>query len=337
MSPPRSHDAGSAHHRSSPLLKAPILARIALVTRLTPAAESAWLEHLRRAMPGEQIDPVQDLSTDERTQVDIAIVANPDPADLAQLPNLVWVQSLWAGVERLVSELGALSRPIVRLVDPELSRTMSEAVLAWTYYLFREMPTYAAQQRTRDWAPLPYRRPSRTTIGLLGLGELGRASAARLQEVGFDVQGWSRGRKDLPGINCHCGEGGLNALLARSEILVCLLPLTAETRGMLNARRLARLPHGAQIINFARGPIIDDPALLAALDSGKVAHAVLDVFDTEPLPASSPFWGHPAVTVLPHISATTDPESAAQIVAGNIAGWRRDATIPEAVDLKRGY
>jgi len=313
------------------------MTRIALSTRLAPAVETAWLGYLRHAMPDETIDCFHSLTPAQRADVDLAIVANPDPSDLTQLPRLVWVQSLWAGVERLVAELGDFPRPIVRLVDPELARTMAEAALAWTYYLFRDMPLYAAQQRDREWVQHPYKRPDRTTVGVLGLGELGTAAAFHLRDAGFNVAGWSRQQKDLSGVTCCSGDAGLNDLLAQSEILICLLPLTDRTRGLLNAERLRRLPKGARIVNFARGPIIDNAALIAALDSGHIRHAVLDVFEVEPLPAASPFWGHPSVTVLPHISASTDPESAVMIVADHIAAYRRDGTIPQAVDVARGY
>jgi glyoxylate/hydroxypyruvate reductase A len=311
--------------------------KIALVTRLSPEGERMWLERLSAAMPGEEIRPWGALAPDERAEVEIAIVANPDPAHLAELPGLVWVHSLWAGVERLVAELGDFRPPIVRLVDPELARTMAEASLAWVYYLFRDMPLYAAQQRAAQWVQHPYRRPDRTTVGVLGLGELGSAAAARLREAGFNVVGWSRNPKDLPGVACRSGEDGLAETLAASDILLCLLPLTGETRNLLDARRLALLPRGAKLINFARGPIIDTDALIEALDRGALGHAVLDVFEVEPLPPGSPLWKHPAVTVLPHISAATDPETATAIVAGNIAAYRADGALPATVDLHRGY
>jgi glyoxylate/hydroxypyruvate reductase A len=313
------------------------MTRTALSTRLAPAAETAWVGRLRHAMPDEKIDCFRSLTPAQRAEVDIAIVANPDPAELTQLPRLVWVQSLWAGVERLVAELGDFPRPIVRLVDPELARTMAEASLAWTYYLFRDMPLYAAQQRDREWVQHPYKRPDKTTVGVLGLGELGTAAAFRLQDAGFNVAGWSRQQKNLTGITCFSGEAGLNDMLAQSEILICLLPLTDRTRGLLNVERLRCLPKAAQIVNFARGPIIDDAALITALDNGHIRHAVLDVFDVEPLPTASSYWGHPSVTVLPHISASTDPESAVRIVANHIAAYRRDGAIPPAVDVARGY
>jgi glyoxylate/hydroxypyruvate reductase A len=311
--------------------------KIALVTRLSPEGEQMWLERLSAAMPGEDIRAFGALAPEERAAVEIAIVANPDPADLAQLPGLAWVHSLWAGVERLVAELGDFRPPIVRLVDPELARTMSEAALAWTYYVFRDMPLYAAQQRAAQWIQQSYRRPDQTTVGVLGLGELGAAAAARLHDAGFNVAGWSRSPKELPDVTCRSGDDGLAETLAASDILLCLLPLTGETRGLLDTRRLALLPRGAKLINFARGPIIDTPALVAALDRGEVGHAVLDVFDVEPLPSDSPLWRHPGITVLPHVSAATDPDTATAIVAQNIAAYRADGSLPATVDMRRGY
>ncbi|EJK87965.1 glyoxylate/hydroxypyruvate reductase A [Rhizobium rhizogenes] len=310
---------------------------IALVTRISDEAEHLWLEALSLRMPEEKIVSFRHLNEEERAAVDIAIVANPDPMDLARLPGLTWIHSLWAGVERLVSEIGDSTLPVVRLVDPQLSRTMAEAVLAWTYYLFRDMPAYARFQRERSWQQLPYRRPEQVTVGLLGLGALGEAAAHRLIDAGFKVIGWSRSAKDIGGIETHSGDDGLNAVLRRSDILVCLLPQTSETRALLNAERLALLPANASLINFARGPIVVSEDLLQALDTGRLSHAVLDVFDVEPLPADAPFWDHPRITVLPHISAPTDRETAAALVADNIRTFRRTATLPSIVDFARGY
>ena len=310
---------------------------IALVTRIPDEAERLWLNALSLRMPDEKIVSFRHLEEDDRAAVDIAIVANPDPVDLARLPGLKWIHSLWAGVERLVSEIGDSTLPVVRLVDPQLSRTMAEAVLAWTYYLFRDMPAYARFQRERSWQQLPYRRPEQVTVGLLGLGALGEAAAHRLTDAGFKVIGWSRSAKDIAGIETHSADDGLNAVLRRSDILVCLLPLTSETRGLLNAEKLALLPANASLINFARGPIVVSEDLLQALDTGRLNHAVLDVFDVEPLSADAPFWDHPRITVLPHISAPTDRETAAAIVADNIRTFRRTSKLPSIVDFARGY
>src|SRR4051794_17416407 len=165
-------------------------------------------------MPNERLAPLRTLGPSQRRDVEIAVVANPNPADVAGLPNLALVQSLGAGVERLVSELGPSAPPIVRMVDPEMARTMSEAVLAWTHYLQRDMPAYARQQRERVWLQLPYRKPSDITVGLLGLGALAIASARRLTEAGFRVVGWSRSQKKLPDVEAISGEDGLAALLS---------------------------------------------------------------------------------------------------------------------------
>jgi glyoxylate/hydroxypyruvate reductase A len=310
---------------------------IALVTRLPEEAEGLWLNALSDKMPGETIVPFRQLDEASRFKVDIAIVANPDPADIARLPGLKWIHSVWAGVERLVGELGENRLPIVRLVDPQLSQTMAEAVLAWSYYLFREMPAYARLQQQHTWRQLPYKRPQQVTIGVLGLGALGAAAAQRLTAAGFNVVGWSRAAKVVDGVETFHGDSGLQTVLSRSDILVCLLPLTAETRGLLNADRLALLPEDASLINFARGPIVVTDHLIKALNAGRLKHAVLDVFDVEPLPAEAIYWDHPGVTVLPHISAPTDRETAAEIVAANVSTYRDSKKLPSVVDRNRGY
>jgi glyoxylate/hydroxypyruvate reductase A len=309
---------------------------VALVGCKGPAQEAQYLRILSAAMPGERIVPFHAMNEAERAQAQVAIVANPDPAEVAALPGLVWVQSLWAGVEKLVC---AFDRPlpIVRLVDREMARAMAEAVLAWTHYLQRDMPAYARQQRERVWRPHPYRKPADTHVGLLGLGALGTAAAERLTGAGFSVTGWSRTPKTVAGIDTLHGAEGLAPMLGCCDILVCLVPLTSETRGLMNAERLAALKPGAALINFARGPIVIADALIAALDSGHLSHAVLDVFDIEPLPAESPLWTHPGVTVLPHISGPTDMDSAAATVAANLREYRGTGQPPQGVDTGRGY
>ncbi len=311
---------------------------IAFVGNLDAEEEAEFLAALAASLPEETIRPFRLLSAAEREAARIAIVANPDPAEVALLPNLAWIHSLWAGVERLVRDLGANGVPIVRLVDPELARTMAEAVLAWTYYLQRDMPAYRRQQEAGTWRPLAYRPPGATMVGILGLGTLGGAAAERLVGAGFKVAAWSRSPKVVPpGVTGFSGPEGLAGLLAVSDIAVCLLPLTEATRGLIDAGRLSAMKPGAALINFGRGPIVATDALLEALDAGHLSHAVLDVFEVEPLPAESPLWRHPRVTVLPHISGPTTPASAAAIVAGNMRAYRATGRIPQAVDVARGY
>ncbi|MEM5582878.1 glyoxylate/hydroxypyruvate reductase A [Roseibium sp. AS2] len=299
---------------------------------------TTWEEILPAALSGiVQVKPFDQLSQDERRAAKVAIVANPNPADVAALPGLVWVQSLWAGVERLAANLPKDGPLIVRLTDPRMAETMSEAVLAWTLYLHRDMPRYMAQQRARVWREHDLTGPEERTVGILGLGKLGSASAQRLAANGFNVLGWSRSEKTLDGIQCHHGPDGLRAVLKQSDINVLLMPLTDETRGLIGARELSACKEGAALINFARGPILDETALLSALDDGPLSHAVLDVFNEEPLPASHPFWQHEGITVLPHVSAPTTRATAAKLVAENIARYFAEGIIPPAVDRRRGY
>lgn len=298
---------------------------------------AAWLHALQLAMPHEHLVRLQDMSDSERMACEVAIVANPEPADLRQLPKLRWVHSVWAGVERLVEEIGDSDLQIVRLVDPQLAHTMAEAVLAWTLYLHRDMPTYARQQQQQIWQALSYVQPQQRTVGVLGLGALGQAAVARLLQADFKVLGWSRRPSQLAGVETFHGADGLRAMLTQTDILVCLLPLTPATTGLLSAEVLACLPPGASLINFARAAIVDDAAMKNALDTGTLQHAVLDVFLQEPLSQTSWHWQHERVTVLPHCSGPTNRQTAAAIVAANIQQYRASGVVPPAVDRAQGY
>lgn len=310
---------------------------IPFVSTLDDAEERLWLETLSQMLPDETILPLHQLSDRSRSLVDVAIVANPDPEDLLTLPNLVWVHSVWAGVEKILQRQSSHNFSIVRLADTKLSQTMAEAVLAWTLYLHRDMPEYAAQQAKAVWQPLPYVAAQDRTVGVLGLGELGKEAATVLSSVGFRVLGWSRSQKTIDRVETVSGDEGLASVLARSDILVCLLPHTPATEHLLSTDTLSQLKPGATLINFARGKIVDEEALLHELNRGHIKHAVLDVFAHEPLPASHTFWTHPNVTVLPHISAPTSPQSASEIVAKNIRNYRHLRILPKTVDSQLGY
>ncbi|MCV2403873.1 glyoxylate/hydroxypyruvate reductase A [Marinomonas sp. C2222] len=310
---------------------------IPFISRLSLAEQNEWVRLLSTMMPEEEIIAFSSFTEAQKQTVDVAIVANPDPQDLLALPNLTWVHSVWAGVEKMVMELPSPSFHIARLVDPNLAFTMSEAVLAWTLYLHRDMPQYRFQQKQKQWCQQPMVLAKERRIGVLGLGELGLVSAKRLSDNGFSVQGWSRGPKSIKGLTSHYGDDGLITLLSQSDILICLLPLTRETTHILNAEKFSYLPEGASIINFARGPLIDDKALIEKLETRHLSHAVLDVFDKEPLVDNHPYWENEYVTVLPHISAPTHPESASRIVVSNIRRYRKQGVLPTLVDLQRGY
>ena len=309
---------------------------IALVTQLNDAENQHWLGLLNNKLDNS-VKLLSVMTSSEKEGCDIAIVANPKVEDLSQLPNLKWAQSLWAGVESLVKPMQDLGLPLVRLIDPMLSQAMAEAALAWTLYLHRDMHQYAKFQQQKTWMQLDYIEPKNRRVSILGLGALGCEAAKLLSAQGFNVSGWSFSNKQIDRVTSYQGEQGLETMLQQTDILICLLPLTPQTRHLINASFLQKLPKGAQLINFARAGIIDSNALFDALHSAQLSHAVLDVFEEEPLPESSPYWSHQGITVLPHISAQTNPISASEIVAQNILNYRQTNVIPDGVNINKGY
>ncbi len=309
---------------------------IPFVQSITDKNASVWLVQLQLALPNVNICHIENLSESERKSVEVAIVANPNPADLLTLPNLKWVQSLWAGVERLIDELPNKQISIVRLIDPQLGETMAEAILAWTLYLHRDMPKYAKQQSVREWIEHDVVMASERTIGILGLGHLGEKAAKRLLDNGFNVVGWNRGKK-LQNIETFSGDEGLLKVASLSDILVVLLPLTPQTNGLLDKHFFSQLKHGISLINFARADIIDAKALEVGLETRQIKHAVLDVFLQEPLEVTDKLWRNPHVTVLPHISAPTNKHTASQVVAKNIRTFFDSNKIPQSISRETGY
>ncbi len=246
------------------------------------------------------------------------------------------VLNLWAGVERIVTN-ETLTQPLCRMVDPAMTESMTEWVTGHVLRHHLGMDLHILKQdgvwRHEIVPPLARDR----TVAMLGLGALGQAAAAALRSLNFNVIGWSRSQKDMPGLPCHFGDEGLETVLRQAQIVVLLMPLTADTENLLDARRLGWLPKGAAIINPGRGALIDDSALLAALDHGGLRHATLDVFRTEPLPADHPFWAHPRITVTPHIAAETNPLTASRVIAENIRRGEAGEPFLHLVDRGRGY
>jgi glyoxylate/hydroxypyruvate reductase A len=245
------------------------------------------------------------------------------------------VLNLWAGVEKIVGN-PTLRLPLVRMVDHGLTQGMVEYVSGHVLRHHLGMDAHILRQ-DGVWRPdaPPLARDRRVSV--LGLGALGAACAQMLVALGFPVTGWSRRPREIAGLRCLSGEDGLHRTLAEADILVLLLPLTPETENLLDAVRLALLPRGAVIVNPGRGPLIDDDALLAALDSGALGHATLDVFRVEPLPPAHPFWTHPRVTVTPHIASETRPDSAAEVIAENIRRGEAGEAFLYLVDPEAGY
>lgn len=269
--------------------------------------------------------------------IDIALVANPPAGALARYGNLRFIQSLWAGVDRLLSDPALPKVPVARLIDPDLTQAMIEGVVAHVLALHRQAPAYARQQVSREWVQRDQPLARERKVAILGLGELGAAVAQALASLGFDTCGWSRRARIVPGIESYAGAAGLDALLQKADILVNLLPLTPETTGLIDRSFLARLPRGASLVNVARGAHVVDADLLAALDAGHVDHATLDVFRDEPLPQGHRFWSHPRVTITPHVAAYSAPASAARLAAANVAAFRQGLPVKGLVDSSRGY
>lgn len=304
----------------------------------TSESSQAWAEALAEV---PDIDLRVYPEVGDVAEIDYAIVAHPPLGVLPSLPNLKAVQSLWAGIEHITRDKGLNPDiPILRMIDPGLTQGMTEYVTmhAQRYHMLAH--EFALSQAGGQWTPRTPPLAGERKVGILGLGVLGCDAAHRLSGLGFQVHGWSRRPKSLEGVTCHHGEDGLFAMLEQVEILIGLLPRTPETENLLDCTTLGALPKGACIINAGRGELIVDEDLLAALDSGHIAGATLDVFREEPLPADHAYWSHPRVTITPHIASVTRISTALPVVAQNLAhlikgGHAKD--LPGLVDRKAGY
>lgn len=286
-----------------------------------------WAPALTAACPEMQL-----VRTGDPAGFDAIIYApGGDIDDFAPYTRARLVHSLWAGVERIVTN-PTLTQPLARMVDPGLSEGMAEYCTGWVMRAHLGMDRYRQDGVWRNGQIPPLTRERQVTI--LGMGELGRATARMLTAIGFRVTGFSRSGDPVAGVAV---TRDLHRALSGAEVLVTLLPDTPATRDLLDAATLALLPQGAWIINPGRGTLIDDDALLGALDGGHLGHAVLDVFRAEPLPPAHPFWHHPAVTVTPHIAAETRPETAAPVVAQNLRDAMAGRPVAHLVDRRRGY
>ncbi len=295
-----------------------------------------WFRELASRMPDLEVRSWPDLG--DPAEIEFALVWEIPHGVLRRLPNLRAIFSIGAGVDHLFAD-PELPRqiPICRVVDRNLTVRMTEYVVLNTLRLHRRDPEYLDAQREGRWRELYAPTAAERGVGVMGLGALGGDAARALAALGFRVMGWSRRARDLQGVECFHGGDGLAPFLARADILVCLLPLTPETEGILGANLFARLPRAAGLINAARGGHLIEADLLAALESGQIRHAVLDVFRAEPLPAEHPFWRHRRITITPHTASVTDPSSVAELVAENIRRARSGEPLLHRVDPTTGY
>jgi glyoxylate/hydroxypyruvate reductase A len=266
------------------------------------------------------------------------LVAWEPPSDLAtRFPNLRLAFSIGAGVDQFDFTVLPAHVPLVRMLEPGLMRGMVEYVLHAVLDLHRDMPAYRRAQQRREWKEMPVRTAPQRRVGVLGLGWLGAEVATQLARVGFDCAGWSRSARVAEGVQCFAGADALDEFLARSEILICLLPLTAQTQGFLNSALFAHLPQGAALVQVGRGRQLVTEDLRAALDSGQLSEAVLDVVDPEPLPTDHWLWKHERVRITPHIASQTVPQTAARAVIDNLRRFESGEPLIGLVDRLRGY
>jgi glyoxylate/hydroxypyruvate reductase A len=270
--------------------------------------------------------------------VEYAVVWAPPAGGIARFANLKAVVSVGAGVDHVLRD-PQLPRhlPILRTTGPDMVQRLREYVALHVLTHHRDLAVTDAFQARAHWQQIVTPVARKRRVGIMGMGQIARACAATLVSLGFDTAGWSRSGTAIEGVTAFAGPEGLAGFLARTEILVCLLPLTPATRDILNRDTFARLPKGARLINAARGGHLVEEDLLAALASGQIAAATLDVFRTEPLPPAHPFWKHPAIRVTPHIASYIDAETGASVIAGNIRQFERTGTCDAIADPERGY
>lgn len=309
---------------------------MALIVRTGNAREKWWVEQLQGLLPEIPCRPWSDPGDPD--DIEIAVVWKPPPGELKRYTNLRLIVSIGAGVDHVLTDPELPKDvPIIRTTGGDLKIRMREYVCLQVLRLHRRLPEIEAAQAERRWLQLIEPPAQERRVGILGLGDLGGDCARTLAMIGFDVRGWSRGTKSIEGVASFAGEDALGTFLEDTEILVCLLPLTKATSGILNRELFDRLPKGASIVNAARGEHLVEDDLLDALDRGQIGAAALDVFTREPLPAASPFWGHPNVLVTPHVASLIDPAAGGRTIAANIRKFLDGEPIRDMVNRERGY
>ena len=308
---------------------------MSILYRSDPARAAGWAKYFAEQAPDLDFRIWPDAGN--LHEVEYLIAWQAPPGFLAELPNLKVLFSSGAGIDHVDLSAVPPHIPLVRMVEPGIINGMVEYVSLAVLALHRDFFDYVAQKAARVWNPLEVPPASARTIGVMGLGSLGCAVLERLATYGFRLRGWNRSPRTMEGVETFAGAEQLRPFLAACDVLICLLPLTPATQGILNRDLFSALPKGGALINVGRGPHLVDADLLEALDSGQLSRAILDVTEPEPLPPEHPFWEHPRVFVTPHVASMTQPETAAPILLENIRRHQRGEALMDVIDRGRGY
>jgi glyoxylate/hydroxypyruvate reductase len=308
---------------------------MSFVYKADPTRGAEWARHFAARMPELPFHIWPD--TGDPASVRFLATWRPPEGIGSLFPNLEVLFSTGAGVDQFDSAALPPGVALVRMVEPGIIESMVEYVTLSVLALHRDFPAYREQQRAGRWEEIRVRTAASRRVGVMGLGVLGRAVLERLSVFGFALSGWSRSVCSIPGVACHAGAEAMVNFLAGCDILVCLLPLTPETRGILDRRLFAALQRGAGLVNVGRGPHLVADDLIAALEDGQISAALLDVAEPEPLPPGHPFWRHPRIWLTPHIASQTQPETAAEAVIANLRRHEAGEPLVGTVDLGRGY
>lgn len=297
---------------------------------------TAWRDAMQACLPDLRV--VHGDEAHDPASIHYALIWKAPSGFFDRMKNLRLIVNLGAGVDSIVGREDLPAEvPITRITDPNMARMMAGYVLFAALRYARDIPYFEAAQRRGEWAYRHPRSPETVRVAVLGLGELGACAARELSRQGLKVIGWSRSPRNIEGIECHAGMASLDTVLSRADILVLMLPLTPQTRGLLDRERLQRLPRGAALINVARGALVDQAALTDLLRSGHLGGATLDVFEHEPLPPGDPLWAMKNVLITPHLASVAIPESAAEQIADNVLRVSQGLPPVNRVDAARGY
>lgn len=308
---------------------------MSFVYKAEPSRGKIWAELFARKAPDIDFHVWPDIG--DPAKVRFLTVWQPPENISEQFPNLEILFSIGAGVDQI--DLSKLPKhlPIVRMIEPGLTRSMCEYVLWAVLSIHRDMPAYHRQQQQKHWESLRVWPANKRRVGVMGLGQLGQAVLKQLRLMDFQCLGWSRSERQIDGVQCFHGEENLKLFLSRCDTLVCLIPLTENTKGILNSELFNQMPRGASLVHVGRGEHLRPNDLIQALDHGQLSEAILDVTTPEPLPVDDPLWTHPRVIVTPHIASMTQPETAIEVVLENIQRHKNGQPLIGLVDRIKGY